>query len=232
MKEGPDIARIGALIGDPARANILGVLLGGKALTATELATEAGITGQTASSHLKKLVDGGLLTQTKQGRHRYFVLSGPEVAAVLEAVMGLAARKGHTRVQTGPRDPAMRVARVCYDHLAGDMAVRIFDSLQSRSFLKVTQDKGALGLTEDGERFISGLGIDLASLKSARRPLCRACLDWSERRNHLAGSLGAALLVRFQQQGWLRRAKTGRTVFVSPNGETELRRLFPIEEHR
>ena len=164
MKDGPDIARIGSLIGDPARANILGALLNGKALTATELAGEAGITGQTASSHLKKLVEGGLLAQAKQGRHRYYKLAGAEVASVLEAVMGLAARKGHLRVRTGPKDPAMRAARVCYDHLAGDMAVRIFDSMQSRGFLHVTKGEGGLGLNDRGEAVICDAGIDLDTL--------------------------------------------------------------------
>lgn len=228
MKEGPDIARIGALMGDPARANILGALLSGKALTATELAAEAGITGQTASSHLKKLMEGGLLTQAKQGRHRYFTLAGPEVGAVLEAVMGLAARRGHLRTRTGPKDPAMRAARVCYDHLAGDMAVRIFDSLQSRGFLAVSGDKGGFGLTETGSGFVREIGIDLDALTASRRPLCRVCLDWSERRNHLAGCLGAALLTRFTDQGWLRREKTGRIVHISPRGQSELKALFPV----
>lgn len=228
MKDGPDIARIGALMGDPARANILSALLSGKALTATELATEAGITGQTASSHLKKLMEGGLLTQAKQGRHRYFTLAGPEVGAVLEAVMGLAARKGHLRTRTGPRDPKMRAARVCYDHLAGDMAVRIFDSLQKRGFLAVSTDKGGLALTADGEGFVSGIGIDLGALTASRRPMCRACLDWSERRNHLAGGLGAALLTRFTESGWLRREPAGRIVHISPKGEAELKKLFPV----
>ena len=228
MKDGPDIARIGALMGDPARANILSALLSGKALTATELATEAGITGQTASSHLKKLMEGGLLTQAKQGRHRYFTLAGPEVGAVLEAVMGLAARKGHLRTRTGPRDPQMRAARVCYDHLAGDMAVRIFDSLQKRGFLTVSSDTGGLALTTDGTGFVESIGIDLDALTASRRPLCRACLDWSERRNHLAGSLGAALLTRFTDSGWLRREPSSRIVHVSPIGEAELKKLFQV----
>lgn len=227
MKDGPDIARIGALIGDPARANILSALMSGKALTATELAAEAGITGQTASSHLKKLQEGGLLSQAKQGRHRYFTLAGPDVGVTLEAIMGLAARKGHLRTRTGPRDPALRTSRVCYDHLAGDMAVRIFDSLQSRGFLKTTQDKGGLGLTRRGEEFVTGFGIDLDDLKSSRRHVCRACLDWSERRNHLAGSLGAALLVRFQEEGWLRREKDSRVVHISKSGHEHLEKLFP-----
>ncbi|GAB2183295.1 ArsR/SmtB family transcription factor [Roseibium sp. LAB1] len=228
MKDGPDIARIGALMGDPARANILSALLSGKALTATELATEAGITGQTASSHLKKLMEGGLLTQAKQGRHRYFTLAGPEVGAVLEAVMGLAARKGHLRTRTGPRDPQMRAARVCYDHLAGDMAVRIFDSLQKRGFLTVSSDTGGLALTADGTGFVESIGIDLDALTASRRPLCRACLDWSERRNHLAGSLGAALLTCFTDSGWLRRDPSSRIVHVSPKGEAELKKLFQV----
>jgi len=228
MKDGPDIARIGALIGDPARANILSALMSGKALTATELAVEAGITGQTASSHLKKLMEGGLLAQAKQGRHRYFTLAGPDVGATLEALMGLAANKGHLRTRTGPRDPAMRTARVCYDHLAGDMAVRIYDSLETRGFLTTSTDAGGIALTENGGAFLATIGVDLAPLKAARRPLCRPCLDWSERRNHLAGAVGAALLSRFQENKWLRREADSRVVYISPKGEAELKALFPI----
>lgn len=228
MKDGPDIARIGALIGDPARANILSALMSGKALTATELAAEAGVTGQTASSHLKKLMEGGLLTQAKQGRHRYFTLAGPEVGSTLETLMGLAARKGHLRTRTGPKDPAMRNARVCYDHLAGDMAVRIFDSLQSRGFLASSKDPGGLCLTNAGEDFVASIGVGLEALKAKRRPMCRACLDWSERRNHLAGSLGAALLRQFQENAWLRREADSRVVHISARGEKELSLLFPV----
>jgi len=228
MKDGPDIARIGALIGDPARANILSALLSGKALTATELATEAGITGQTASSHLKKLMEGGLLAQAKQGRHRYFTLAGPEVGSVLEAIMGLAARKGHLRTRTGPRDPAMRAARVCYDHLAGDMAVRIFDSLQARGMLAASAEEGGLALTAKGTSFMTEIGIDLETLNASRRPLCRACLDWSERRNHLAGSLGAALLTRFQELNFLRREDGSRVVHISPKGTAAMKEMFPV----
>ena len=228
MKDGPDIARIGALIGDPARANILSALMSGKALTATELAGEAGITGQTASSHLKKLMEGGLLIQAKQGRHRYFTLSGPDVSTTLEAIMGLAANKGHLRTRTGPKDPAMRAARVCYDHLAGDMAVRIYDSLQSHGYLKTSSDKGGIGLTAAGEGFVTDFGVDLDALQTSRRPLCRACLDWSERRNHLAGSLGAAFLEEFKSRKWLRQETDSRTVHISPRGATELSNLFPV----
>src|SRR5215469_16064965 len=129
FKEGPSIARVASLAGEPARANMLSALLSGKALTASELAGEAGITLQTASSHLSKLESGGLVSSQKQGRHRYFRLAENDVAEMLEAMMGVAARAGHMRTRTGPKDPAMRKARVCYNHLAGEMGVRLFDSL-------------------------------------------------------------------------------------------------------
>ena len=129
MKTGPDIALIASLVGEPARANMLTALMSGRALTASELAREAGVTPQTASAHLAKLEGGGLLALEKQGRHRYYRLTGPDVAAVLEGLMGLAARAGHTRVRTGPKDPALRRARACYDHLAGDLGVQLFDGL-------------------------------------------------------------------------------------------------------
>ena len=135
MKAGPDIALIASLVGDPARANMLTALMSGGALTASELAHEAGVTLQTGSSHLAKLEKGGLITLQKQGRHRYFRLSGPDVPAVLEGLMGLAARAGHLRTRTGPKDPALRRARVCYDHLAGDLGVELFDSLVLRRLL-------------------------------------------------------------------------------------------------
>ncbi|WP_150523053.1 winged helix-turn-helix domain-containing protein [Roseibium sediminis] len=228
MKEGPDIAQLAALIGDPARANMLTALMSGKALTASELAQEAGVGLSTASSHLSKLQDGGLLAQAKQGRHRYFSLSGPDVSAVLEALMGLAANQGHLRTRTGPKDPALRAARVCYDHLAGDLAVRIFDSLTERGFLTAQSGPGGLALTAAGKAFMSEFEIDLASLSKARRPMCRACLDWSERRNHLAGGIGAALLSRFQDLGWARREKDSRIIHISPTGRQKLLELFPL----
>ncbi|NNG02830.1 MAG: winged helix-turn-helix transcriptional regulator, partial [Inquilinus sp.] len=125
MKTGPDIAHVAALLGDPARANMLTALMSGRALTASELASEAGVTPQTASAHLARLQQGGLVVPRKQGRHRYYALTGEDVAAVLEALMGLAARTGHLRTRTGPKDPALRRARVCYDHLAGELGVRM-----------------------------------------------------------------------------------------------------------
>ena len=130
MKAGPDIAMVASLVGDPARANMLTALMTGRALTASELAHQAGITPQTASSHLAKLEAGGLIEQEKQGRHRYYRLTDPDVAGVLEGLAGLAARAGHMRVRTGPKDPALRRARICYDHLAGDLGVQMLDSMK------------------------------------------------------------------------------------------------------
>lgn len=227
MKEGPDIARIAALIGDPARANMLVALMSGKALTATELAAEAGITAQTASSHLARLHEGGLLRARKQGRHKYFALASTEVAGVLEALMGLAADAGHLRSGTGPKDKALRQARICYNHLAGDMGVQMFDSLLARSYLDLGDDQ--LRLTEPGRDFATGLGIDVDKLAAGRSELCRECLDWSERRSHLAGSLGRAMLTRFVELGWARLNKSTRIVTFTPTGLRQFRSMFDLQ---
>ena len=227
MKDGPDIARIAALVGDPARANMLTALVGGLALTAGELAREAAVTPATASSHLSKLEDGGLVTQQKQGRHRYFRLSGPDVADVLERLMGLAARTGQTRTRPGPREPAMRRARVCYDHLAGDLGVQAFDSLVRRGLIEAGDEIATL--TPDGRRFFEDQGLDLEALSLSRRPLCKPCLDWSNRRNHLAGALGAAILDQLTAKGWARRLPDSRVVSFSAAGEAEFGRMFPAE---
>lgn len=225
MKDGPSIAPIAALAGDPARANMLSALLSGKALTATELASEAGVTAQTASAHLAKLEAGGLIAGVKQGRHRYFKLSGSDVAGMLETMMGVAQRAGHTRTRTGPKAPEMRKARVCYDHLAGEMGVAMFDSL---SEARLIAGGDALRLTKRGEEFARDFGIDLDALAKERRPLCKSCLDWSQRRSHLAGGLGAAMLARFYDLKWARRDRASRAVHFSPEGERAFRRLLNL----
>jgi DNA-binding transcriptional ArsR family regulator len=226
MKDGPDIARVAALIGDPARANMLTALMSGKAVTATELAEEAGVTLQTASAHLSKLDQGGLLRLRKQGRHKYFSLANDDIARVLEGLMGLAARSGHLRSRTGPKDPALRKARVCYNHLAGDMGVQLFDSLVDRRFLQA--EAAALDLSKKGRAFVSDFGIDLGELASRKMPLCRECLDWSERRSHLAGTLGRAFLSSFEEKGWARRERGTRIVRFSRLGERAFGKAFPI----
>ena len=224
LKDGPNIANIAALIGDRARADILTTLMSGQALTATELAQVADVTKQTISSHLAKLVDAQLLTAEPQGRHRYFRLADPDVAELLESLMGVAYRSGAVRVRSSPREPALRKARICYDHLAGELGVLVFDSLQQRRMLKSVE--GALELTRWGEQFVAQFGIDMESLAGQRRPLCRACLDWSMRRHHLSGALGAALLDRCYELGWARRMQGTRVVSFTIAGERALRKEF------
>jgi len=226
MKEGPDIARIGTLIGDPARANMLTALIGGQALTATELAQAAGVTLQTASSHLSKLEEGGMIAQRKQGRHRYFTLADAAAGTLIESMMGFAASRGHLRHKPGPKDPALRKARVCYDHLAGDYGVRMLDSFVAREVIE--SDGENLKVTEGGQGELSALGIDIGKLTANRRPLCKSCLDWSERRSHLAGTLGKALLQNFMEKGWARRSSESRAVLFTPEGERKFLSLFPV----
>jgi DNA-binding transcriptional ArsR family regulator len=224
MKEGPDIALLGALIGDPARANMLTALMSGKALTASELAAEAGVTLQTASSHLGKMETAGLLHLRKQGRHRYFSLADDDVGGLLEVMMGLAAKKGHLRTRTGPKDPALRKARVCYNHLAGEMGVRALDSMLASNYLTLETEK--LDLTDLGVQFLQDLEINTANLEKSRRPICISCLDWSARRSHLAGSIGTALLDRFYDLGWATRVEGSRIVEFSASGEKKFLQRF------
>jgi DNA-binding transcriptional ArsR family regulator len=228
MREGPDIAHIANLVGDPARANMLSALVGGTALTASELALEAGVSLPTASSHLAKLTAGGLLKLAAQGRHRYYGLAGPQVAAMLESIMGVAATIGPQRVRPGPRDKAMREARVCYDHLAGDVAVAMFDGFLARGVLVQAEDGVRLGRAAHG--FFAECDIDVAALSELRRPVCRACLDWGVRRSHLAGSLGAAILERVFREKWARRESGGRAVTFSPKGKRAFESLFMAKE--
>jgi len=228
MKDGPNIVGIAALIGDHARAEVLTALMADRALTATELAGMAGVTKQTISAHLSKLVDAGLVAVESQGRHRYFRLADRDVAHLLESLMGVAFRTGAVRTVASPREPALRKARVCYDHLAGEVGVGIYESLLRTRALVEGAD--GLRLTAAGERWFAKLSIDTQALANQKRAFCRACLDWSERRHHLAGALGAALLARFIDLGWARRARDSRLVLVTPDGERELRRLFDARE--
>ncbi len=225
MKDGPCIAQLAALIGDPARANMLTALMAGKALTVTELAQEAGVTLQTASAHLSKLLDGGMVAARKQGRHKYFALASTKVADLIEALMGLAADSGHLRTRTGPRDAALRAARRCYNHLAGSAGVRLYDSLIRRDYLAM--GSAGLSLSPAGRAFVETLGIDVGALTASRTPLCRECLDWSERKTHLAGSLGRALLDHMVADKWVRHSADSRAIVFTPHGERQFARAFP-----
>lgn len=215
MKNGPDIARVASLVGDPARANMLSALMGGSALTASELALEAGVTLQTASSHLARLTEGKLLALTSQGRHRYYGLSGPDVATMLEAIMGVAAT-GPKRSRPGPRDVKMREARICYDHLAGDAGVALLDSLLCQRV--VTRQDDTLKLGPGAKMFCEVHDINLEALTRQRRAVCRACLDWSVRRSHLAGALGAAILAQVFREKWAYRDPKSRAILFTPKG--------------
>lgn len=229
MRDGPDIAAIAALAGDPARANMLTALLNGEALTASELALEAGVTKQTASSHLSKLVVGGLVAVEAQGRHRYYRLADADVAGLLETLMGVAARAKALRTRPGPKEPALRHARVCYDHLAGDLGVALFDAFIANKWLLPGAER-TFTLTKLGRVKVSTFSIDPIQLESGARPLCRACLDWSVRRHHLAGALGAAILDEILERGWAQRRRNSRVIEFTKIGEAGLRRVFAFPE--
>jgi DNA-binding transcriptional ArsR family regulator len=230
MRDGPHISGIAALVGEPARAEMLTALLADRALTATELATVAGVSKATGSAHLAKLLDAGLLAVQSQGRHRYFRLADRDVAQLLESLMGVAFRTGAVRLKSSPREPALRHARVCYDHLAGALGVQAFESLMAQRAFRA--DAAGLHLTPRGSDWFTRFGIDVQAVASQRRMMCKACLDWSERRHHLAGAWGAALLQRLFALGWARRVKDTRIVQFTPPGEREFQAVFaPLPAH-
>jgi DNA-binding transcriptional ArsR family regulator len=221
MGDSNRIAATAALLGDPARANILAALLDGRALTAKELAYAAHVTPQTASGHLAKLSDGGLLTAEKQGRHRYYRLASPLVGQMLEGVMAVAGPERSATTWRGGE--ALRMARTCYDHLAGRLGVALADALIGRGHVALGSDGGEV--TEAGQRFLDGFG---ASPAPGRRVYCRPCLDWSERRPHLAGRLGAALASRCFELGWIAQQRDTRALAVTTAGRDGFRDLFGI----
>ena len=222
MREGPDISFVAALIGNPANAHMLLALVPGPALTATELANEVGLALPTVSGHLAKLAEAGLVTQARQGRHRYYRIADPDVVALLEALLPVAARAGHRRTRTGPRDLEMRRARSCYDHMAGDLAVRMLDAFLAEGIVVEEDDEARV--TAAGHVELARRGIAMEGLAQGTRPLCRLCLDWSERRHHLAGSLGAAIFSHFEREGWVSRRPGQRTVRFPRDGEFRIER--------
>lgn len=224
MKDGPSIARVAALIGDHARAEVLTALMADRALTATELAGIAGVTKQTISAHLAKLVEAGLVAVDSQGRHRYFRLADHDVAHLLESLMGVAFRTGAVRLRSSPREPALRKARICYDHLAGEMGVLAYEALLGRQLLQA--QASGVQLTKSGYGWFTALGVDAAAAQAQKRAFCRPCLDWGERRHHLGGALGAALLQRIYALGWARRDADSRVIRFTPPGEQAFRALM------
>jgi len=223
MRGTPNLAAIGQLLGDPTRTLILEMLYDGRAWSASELADAAGITPQTASSHLHKLVDAKLLAVEPQGRNRYYSLAGSEVAEALEALMVLAMRRDARPEIVAVGDDPMRHARTCYDHIAGRLGIAIVDRLIEQSCLRENSE-GYL-LTEQGESLMRRLDIDTESMRAGRRPFTRKCLDWSERRHHLGGALGAALADTFFERKWIKRVGDTRALKITLEGKRHLRRL-------
>ncbi|MGH1574876.1 ArsR/SmtB family transcription factor [Methylobacterium sp. P31] len=226
MTNAASLSGTAALIGDPARANILTALLDGRALTATELAYAAGITAQTASGHLGKLVEGHLLGVAVQGRHRYFRLASPEVARMLETILVVAAAGPEAaKPRATPKiSPELRAARTCYDHLAGRLGVAIADALVSRGLIVLGEEAGEA--TEAGHAWLARFGVPVQPVGRTKRLFCRPCLDWSEGRPHLAGRLGAALCRRCEELGWVERPRNGRVVTVTEAGRSGFAEAF------
>ena len=226
------LAQIGALVGDPARANILLALMDARARTAKELAFLARVGAPTASAHLAKLVDGGLLTAVAQGRHRYYRLASPNIGRMIEAMLGfagtIAGSSARPLRRAGPADERMRAARTCYDHIAGRLGVAMADAMQGAGH--VVLEDGAGRLTPSGHAFLLRLGVDLDDGRSGGRILCRPCLDWSERRFHLAGKVGRALCHHCLRLGWVARTRDSRALAVTPAGAEAFERLFGIDE--
>jgi DNA-binding transcriptional ArsR family regulator len=223
-----DMAEIGFLVGDPARANMLNALLDGRAKTAGELAFFARVQPQTASLHLRRLVEANLLTVLQQGRHRYFRLASPAVGRMLEAISEVAAGTPQRYRPASPKDEALRAARMCYDHLAGRLAVEIAESLVTQGAVILDPDGGEL--TERGFSLFERAGIDVAAGSSQRRAFCRPCLDWTERRFHIAGAVGAAIARHSLVQGWIERMRDTRALKVTVKGRIELAKLGVAHE--
>ncbi len=232
MSNPNQLARIGQLIGEPSRAAIITALMDGRALTAKELASCANVTPQTASTHIAQLASANLLTVEKQGRHKYHRLASAEIAQMIEGIMEIALQNNtpvSKRLSTGPKDKALRNARTCYDHFAGRLGVSITDALLAQGHIEFDDEAGLI--TEQGEAFFqrSGIALEVGRGKS-RRPICRPCLDWTERRRHIGGKLGAAICYHFLERNFVRRLKESRAVEVTPAGRQALKNLFDIRE--
>ena len=219
------LAEVAALLGDPGRAGMVMSLWDGVARPAGELARIAGVAPATASAHLGRLVSGGLLRVERRGRHRYFRLAGPEIAQALESLAGVLPPHVADAHVEAAEDP-LRLARLCYDHVAGQLGVAIGDALVTKRWL--TLDAGAYLLGPAGRRGFERLGVDVAALERGRRPLLRSCIDWTERREHLGGALGAALANQLIERDWLRRQRGVRTLLVTTAGRAGLRNALEL----
>jgi DNA-binding transcriptional ArsR family regulator len=216
-----DLAVVAALMGDAKRASMLLALSGGEELTARELAARANATSSLASAHLAKLIDGGLLLAERRGRNRYYQLANRQIAEAIEGMLAIAPARRARSLRESSRGNAIRHARTCYDHLAGELGVALIDALEHQGL--VGGHNEGYPLTLAGQERLHGLGIDLDALRRGRRAVTRACLDWTERRPHLAGALGAALATRLLELDWIRRRTDTRAVIVTDAGRRQLR---------
>ena len=227
MITGPMIAEIAALVGDPARATMVSALLDGRALTASELAAAARITPQTASTHLAKLTGAGVLSVLRHGRHRHFRLASPAVADMIDGIVAVALEKRPRYRPLSREARALGAARICYDHLAGRLSVELTDAFVARGY--VVLDGDAAQITAAGTRFFTDFGIELPKGRSPRRHVSRLCLDWTERRPHIAGAVGAEMTRRYFDLGWMERMKRSHAVIVTPSGRRGLKKTFGID---
>jgi len=227
MITGPIIAEVAALVGDPARATIVAALLDGRALTASELAFAARITPQTASTHLAKLTEAGLLSVARDGRHRHFRLASPTVADMIDGIVAVALQKRPRYRPLSRQARALSAARICYDHLAGRLSVDLTDAFIAREYIAL--DDEAAEITTAGTRVFTAFGIELPTLRSTRRHVCRLCLDWTERRPHLAGAVGAAITRRYFDLGWMERTERSHAVIITPLGRRGFQEAFGVD---
>jgi len=228
----PLIAEIAALVGEPARATMLTALLDGRALTATELAFAARVTPQTASTHLARLTEAGLLSAIREGRHRYFRLASPKVVEMLDGIVAVALENRPRFRPLSPQARELSTARICYDHLAGRLSTELTHFFTTHDYIVLAGDTAEI--TPTGERFLTEFGIDLPALTATRRHFCRLCLDWTERRPHIAGAVGAALTRRFFDLGWTERMQRSRAVIVTESGKRGFANTFgicPLDEN-
>jgi DNA-binding transcriptional ArsR family regulator len=228
MVAAANMVEVAALVGDTARATILAALMGGQALTGSELAFLARISRPTASEHLTKLVEARLIAVTKKRRYRYYRIASPLVARMLESIKAVAAIEAPPRYEPrSAQDDALRFARTCYDHLAGQLGVAISDVLVANGHIILTEEGGEV--TDAGSRFLTRLGADLTSKSRSRRIFCRPCLDWSERRHHVAGLVGSEIWRRCLELDWLTRRRDTRAVWVTSAGRTGLFEAFGLD---
>jgi DNA-binding transcriptional ArsR family regulator len=223
----PDYPQVAKCLASPARSAMVGCLLDGRAMTAGELARAAGVLPSTASEHLAQLVAAGLVTATSQGRHRYFTLASADTAEGLEALARICPRRAPRSLTASREDAALSFARICYDHLAGRLGVAILDAMLANDWLQ--SEGSGFAVTGDSHRGFLMLGVDLDAAHSRRRVFARGCLDWTERRSHLAGALGAAVASGLLSQKWLERRERSRGVRVTPEGSEKLSEVLSVQ---